>query len=60
VRRLGPKGGKGAEEASASFEESCIRRAVDERGLNSGPVGPADTNAEDEAATGTAFALRVD
>ena len=42
---------------SASFEESCIRRAVNERGLNSDLVGPADTSSEDEAATGTAFAL---
>ena len=27
------------------------------RGLNAGPLGLADTIAEDEAATGTAFAL---
>jgi len=39
------------------FEESCIRRAVNERGLNSDLVGPADASSEDEAATGTAFAL---
>ena len=38
-------------------EESCIRKAVNERGLNSGPVGLADASSEDEAATGTAFAL---
>jgi hypothetical protein len=40
--------------------ESCIRKAVAERGLIPGPVGLADTKPEDEAATGTAFALRVD
>jgi hypothetical protein len=38
-------------------EECCIRKAVNERGLNSGPVGLADAISEDEAATGTAFAL---
>jgi hypothetical protein len=38
-------------------EESCIRKAVAERGLTPAPVGLADTTAEDEAATGTAFAL---
>ena len=27
-------------------EESCIRKAVDERGLNSGPVGLADASSE--------------
>ena len=41
----------------ASIEESCIRKAVDERGLIPGPAGLADTTAEDEAATGTAFAF---
>ena len=40
------------------FEECCIRKAVNERGLNSGPVGLADAISEDEAATGTAFALK--
>ncbi len=44
-------------EASASSEECCIRKAVNERGLNSGPVGLADASSEDEAATGTAFAF---
>jgi len=43
--------------SSAPSEESCIRRAVNERGLNSDLVGPADASSEDEAATGTAFAL---
>jgi hypothetical protein len=43
--------------AAASFEESCIRKAANERGFIRGPVGLADTTAEDEAATGTAFAL---
>ena len=43
-------------EISASSEECCIRKAVDELGLNSGPVGLADAISEDEAATGTAFA----
>jgi hypothetical protein len=38
-------------------EESCIRKAVDERSFIPGSVGLADTTAEDEAATGTAFAL---
>jgi hypothetical protein len=38
-------------------EESCIRKAVGECGLNSGPVGLADATSEDEPATGTAFAL---
>jgi hypothetical protein len=42
---------------SATSAESCIRKAVSERGLTPGPVGLADTTAEDEAATGTAFAL---
>ena len=41
----------------ALLEESCIRRAVAECGLTPGPDGLADTTAEDEAATGTAFAL---
>src|SRR5271166_479908 len=44
-------------EISASSEECCICKAVNERGLNSGPVGLADAISEDEAATGTAFAL---
>jgi hypothetical protein len=48
---------KGIGCCDASFEESCIRKAVDERGLNSGLVGLADAISEDEAATGTAFAL---
>ena len=39
--------------------ERCIRKAVPERGPSSDPVGLADATAEDEAATGTAFALRV-
>jgi hypothetical protein len=37
--------------------ESCIRKAVTERGITPGLVGLADTTAEDEAATGTGFAL---
>jgi hypothetical protein len=32
-------------------EESCIRKAVSERGLSQGPVGLADATAEDEAAS---------
>jgi hypothetical protein len=43
--------------ATARSEESCIRKAVCERGLIPGPAGLADTTAEDEAATGTAWAL---
>jgi hypothetical protein len=39
------------------FEEHCIRKAVAEGGYTPAPVGLADTTAEDEAATGTAFAL---
>jgi hypothetical protein len=42
---------------SSLSEESCIRKAVTERGLTSGLIGLADTTAENEAATGTAFAL---
>ena len=38
-------------------QESCIRRAVNEHGLKSDLGGPADASSEDEAATGTAFAL---
>ena len=33
------------------FAESCIRKAVAERGLTPGPVGLADAKAEDEAAS---------
>ena len=47
----------GAGWQTALLEECCIRKAVNERGLNSGPVGLADAISEDEAATGTAFAL---
>ena len=36
---------------SASFEESCIRKAVVARGLSPGLIGLADTKAEDEAAS---------
>ena len=32
-------------------EESCIRKAVSERGLSQGPVGLADATAENEAAS---------
>jgi hypothetical protein len=32
-------------------EESCIRKAVSERGFNSSQVGLADAKAEDEAAS---------
>jgi hypothetical protein len=35
---------------SASSAESCIRRAVAERGLTPGLVGLADTKSENEAA----------
>src|ERR1700682_4134287 len=55
-----PGAGRGAVEAIAPFAESCIRKAVAERGLTPDLVGLADTKAEDEAATGTAFALRGD
>jgi hypothetical protein len=54
---LTPKPGKASLGESASSEESCIRKAVSGRGFDSSPVGLADTTAEDEAATGTAFAL---
>jgi hypothetical protein len=37
--------------AGALFAESCIRKAVAERGLTPGPVGLADAKAEDEAAS---------
>jgi hypothetical protein len=33
---------------TASFAESCIRKAVAERGLTPGLLGLADTKAEDE------------
>jgi hypothetical protein len=36
---------------AAYFAESCIRKAVLERGLTPGLVGLADTKAEDEAAS---------
>jgi hypothetical protein len=36
---------------SALSAESCIRKAVVERGLTSGFVGLADAKAEDEAAS---------
>ena len=55
LRSAEVRNGKSPE--SASSEESCIRRAVNERGLTSDLVGPADASSEDEAATGTAFAL---
>jgi hypothetical protein len=42
----------------APSAESCIRKAVAERGSTPAPVGFADTTADDEAATGTAFALK--
>jgi hypothetical protein len=41
----------------APSAESCIRKAVAERGIAPGLVGLADTTAEDEAATGMAFAF---
>jgi hypothetical protein len=44
-------------EINEQCEESCIRKAVGERGLIPGPVGLADTTAEDGAATGTSFGL---
>ena len=37
-------------------EESSLRRAVNERGLNSGTVGLEDASSEDEAATATPVA----
>jgi hypothetical protein len=37
--------------ADAPFAESCIRKAVVERGLTPGLVGLADAKAEDEAAS---------
>src|SRR4051794_19110970 len=43
--------------SDALSAESCIRKAVLERGLTPGLVGLADTKPEDEAATGTAFAF---
>src|SRR6516165_4663471 len=51
-RQRTPRSGLGA-----LSEESCIRKAVAERGLTPGPAGLVDTTAEDEAATGTAFAI---
>src|SRR5208337_5401919 len=45
---------------TAPLAESCIHKAVAERGLTPGHVGLADANAEDESATDTAFALRID
>ena len=36
---------------SAPSAESCIRKAVSERGFTPGPVGLADAKAEDEAAS---------
>jgi hypothetical protein len=45
---------------SSLSAESCIRKAEAERGLGTGLVSLADAKAEDEAATGTGFALRVD
>src|SRR4051812_1477890 len=38
--------------ASAPSAESCIRKAVAERGLTPGPVGLADAKAEDEDGAG--------
>src|SRR5438309_7952 len=45
--------------SKTSSAESCILKAVAERGLTPGLVGLADAKAEDEAATGTAFDLRA-
>jgi hypothetical protein len=39
------------DEVAAQSAESCIRKAVAERGLTSGVVGLADAKAEDEAAS---------
>jgi hypothetical protein len=41
----------------ALSDKCCIREAVNQRGLIPDPIGLADTTAEDQAATGTAFAL---
>ena len=41
-------------------EECCIRKAVNERGLNSGPVGLADAISEDECRDGHSFCFNVD
>jgi hypothetical protein len=48
---LTPKPGEASLGATAPFAESCIRKAVVERGLSSGLVGLADAKAEDEAAS---------
>ena len=37
----------------ALAEERCLRKAVNECGLNSGPVGPANASPEDQVAMGT-------
>jgi hypothetical protein len=41
----------GDRQFSGASEESCIRKAVSERGFNSSLVGLADAKAEDEAAS---------
>jgi hypothetical protein len=43
--------------AIAPSAESCIRKALDGARHHPGLVGLADAKSEDEAATGTAFAL---
>ena len=43
---------------STSEGRMLYSRGRERAGLNSGPVGLADAISEDEAATGTAFALR--
>jgi hypothetical protein len=43
--------------ADTRSAESCIRKAVAERGLIPGTFGLADAKAADEAATGTVIAL---
>ena len=54
--RFGPL--QTAVKLGAFSAESCIRKAVAERGLTPGPVGLADAKAEDEAASRWAdFAL---
>jgi len=54
IRIFSSKGGHNRPDSRklGSSEESCIRRAVNERGLNSGPVGLADAIPEDEADLG--------
>jgi len=45
------KGNPASEPSSSHFAESCIRKAVPERGFTPGLIGLADAKAEDEAAS---------